>query len=72
MPNPTAARPRQQRPLCGNNISAAARHPAAALQQERRAQQPPFRTDVPCHTQTVPDLNGPAGAIGPPDSEAVP
>jgi ABC-type transporter Mla subunit MlaD len=27
---------------------------------------PPFRMDVPCHTQDVPDLNGPAGAIGPP------
>jgi phospholipid/cholesterol/gamma-HCH transport system substrate-binding protein len=27
---------------------------------------PPFRQDVPCYTQDVPDLNGPAGAIGPP------
>jgi phospholipid/cholesterol/gamma-HCH transport system substrate-binding protein len=27
---------------------------------------PPFRMDVPCHTQQVPDLNGPAGAVGPP------
>jgi phospholipid/cholesterol/gamma-HCH transport system substrate-binding protein len=27
---------------------------------------PPFRMDVPCHTQAVPDLNGPAGDIGPP------
>jgi hypothetical protein len=26
---------------------------------------PPFRMDVPCHTQDVPDLNGPAGAVGP-------
>jgi ABC-type transporter Mla subunit MlaD len=27
---------------------------------------PPIRMDVPCHTQDVPDLNGPAGAVGPP------
>jgi ABC-type transporter Mla subunit MlaD len=27
---------------------------------------PPFRMDVPCPTQAVPDLNGPAGNIGPP------
>jgi ABC-type transporter Mla subunit MlaD len=27
---------------------------------------PPFRTDVPCYTQDVPKLNGPAGAVGPP------
>jgi hypothetical protein len=27
---------------------------------------PPVRMDVPCHTQDVPDLNGPAGAVGPP------
>ncbi len=34
--------------------------------------QPPFRMDVPCYTQEVPDLNGPAGAIGPPSPKAVP
>jgi hypothetical protein len=27
---------------------------------------PPVRMDVPCHTQDVPNLNGPAGAVGPP------
>jgi ABC-type transporter Mla subunit MlaD len=27
---------------------------------------PPFRMDVPCYTQDVPDINGPAGAVGPP------
>ena len=27
---------------------------------------PPFRTDVPCQSSAVPDLNGPAAAIGPP------
>jgi phospholipid/cholesterol/gamma-HCH transport system substrate-binding protein len=26
---------------------------------------PPFRTDVPCHLNAIPDLNGPAGAVGP-------
>jgi phospholipid/cholesterol/gamma-HCH transport system substrate-binding protein len=33
---------------------------------------PPFRQDVPCHKNTVPDLNGPLAAQGPPDPEAVP
>jgi phospholipid/cholesterol/gamma-HCH transport system substrate-binding protein len=32
---------------------------------------PPFRPDVPCHTNPVPDLNGPLAAQGPPDPEAV-
>jgi ABC-type transporter Mla subunit MlaD len=27
---------------------------------------PPFRTDVPCHLNAIPDLNGPAAAAGPP------
>jgi phospholipid/cholesterol/gamma-HCH transport system substrate-binding protein len=26
---------------------------------------PPYRTDVPCQDSAVPDLNGPAGAVGP-------
>jgi ABC-type transporter Mla subunit MlaD len=36
---------------------------------------PPFRTDVPCYTQAVPDVNGvngPAGDPGPPSPVAVP
>jgi virulence factor Mce-like protein len=33
---------------------------------------PPFRMDVPCHTQAVPDVNGPAAALGPPSPEVVP
>jgi phospholipid/cholesterol/gamma-HCH transport system substrate-binding protein len=33
---------------------------------------PPFRMDVPCHTQAVPEINGPAAALGPPSPEAVP
>ena len=28
--------------------------------------------DVPCYTQPVPDLNGPAAALGPPDPEGGP
>jgi ABC-type transporter Mla subunit MlaD len=34
--------------------------------------QPPFRMDVPCYTQKVPDLNGPAADIGPPSPKAAP
>jgi phospholipid/cholesterol/gamma-HCH transport system substrate-binding protein len=49
--------------MWANNISSVLgtrpRLPAGGL--------PPFRMDVPCHTQDVPDLNGPAGAVGPPD-----
>jgi phospholipid/cholesterol/gamma-HCH transport system substrate-binding protein len=33
---------------------------------------PPIRSDVPCHTNDVPDLNGPAAAVGPPSPEATP
>jgi ABC-type transporter Mla subunit MlaD len=33
---------------------------------------PPFRMDVPCYTQDVPDINGPAADPGPPSPEAVP
>ncbi len=33
---------------------------------------PPFRPDVPCYRNAVPDLNGPAAAQGPPDPKAVP
>jgi hypothetical protein len=36
---------------------------------------PPFRTDVACHRNAVPDINGAAGgpgAIGPPMPEALP
>jgi ABC-type transporter Mla subunit MlaD len=30
---------------------------------------PPFRGDVPCHTNDVPDLNGIASAVGPPSPQ---
>ena len=33
---------------------------------------PPFRMDVPCYTQAVPDINGPAADTGPPSTEVVP
>jgi ABC-type transporter Mla subunit MlaD len=33
---------------------------------------PEFRTDVPCYINAVPNLNGPAAAIGPPSPAAVP
>jgi phospholipid/cholesterol/gamma-HCH transport system substrate-binding protein len=31
---------------------------------------PPFRPDVPCFESDLPDLNGPAAAVGPPSPEA--
>ena len=33
---------------------------------------PPYRTDVPCYINAIPDLNGPAAALGPPSPAAVP
>jgi len=33
---------------------------------------PPFRTDVACQNNPVPDLNGPAAAQGPPDPAPFP
>jgi virulence factor Mce-like protein len=33
--------------------------------------EPPFRMDVPCHKNAVPDLNGPAADLGPPSPRAV-
>ena len=32
---------------------------------------PPFRMDVPCHTQALPEIND-AAPVGPPSPEAVP
>ena len=49
------ATPDDTRSTSRNTIAAAARHPAAA----RRPAAPPFRTDVPCYKNPVPDLNGP-------------
>ncbi len=61
MPQPGASSP-ETKSMWANNIDERARHPPAAA----RRRQPPFRMDVPCYTQDVPDLNGPAGAVGPP------
>jgi hypothetical protein len=33
---------------------------------------PPFNTNVACQNNPVPDLNGPAAAIGPPSPAAIP
>jgi hypothetical protein len=33
---------------------------------------PPFRTDVTCQSNPIPDLNGPAAAQGPPDPAPFP
>jgi hypothetical protein len=33
---------------------------------------PPFRTDVTCQSQPIPDLNGPAAAQGPPNPAPYP
>ena len=57
--------------LFGKNIAA----PLGTRPRLPVGGKPPFRMDVPCHTQDVPDLNGvngPAGDIGPPSPEAYP
>jgi virulence factor Mce-like protein len=55
--------------IWGHNISA----PLGTRPRLPAGGKPPFRMDVPCYTQDVPDLNGsPAGAIGPPSPKAVP
>lgn len=33
---------------------------------------PPVRSDVPCHENAVPNLNGPAAQVGPPSPKAIP
>lgn len=73
MPNPNGGPgPPPTGPLFGYNISAPLGTRPRLPTKNGVAQQPPFRMDVPCHTQTVPDLNGPAGAIGAPVPKAVP
>lgn len=46
--------------------------PARGIQPELPSTQPPFRTDVPCHKNPPPDLNGPAGQPQPSDMTVVP
>jgi ABC-type transporter Mla subunit MlaD len=36
------------------------------------SRQPPFRPEVPCHSNPLPNLNGPAAAVGPPAEVVVP
>jgi phospholipid/cholesterol/gamma-HCH transport system substrate-binding protein len=57
-----------EKSLWGRNIS----EPLGTRPRLPVGGMPPFRMDVPCYTQAVPDLNGPAGAVGPPSPEAVP
>jgi virulence factor Mce-like protein len=73
MPNPLGgAGVTPTGPLWGNSISAPLGTRPRLPGKNGVAQQPPFRMDVPCHTQAVPNLNGPAGAVGPPDPQPVP
>jgi hypothetical protein len=68
---PTTAPGIGEKSLWGRNIA----EPLATRPRLPVEGQPPFRMDVPCHTQAVPDLNGtngPAGDVGPPSPEAVP
>jgi phospholipid/cholesterol/gamma-HCH transport system substrate-binding protein len=61
----------QNESIWANNISA----PLGTRPRLPAGGKPPFRMDVPCYTQDVPDLNGvngPAGDVGPPDPEAIP
>jgi phospholipid/cholesterol/gamma-HCH transport system substrate-binding protein len=54
--------------LYGNNISA----PLGTRPRLPAGGKPPFRMDVPCYTQDVPDLNGPAAAVAAPDPAPIP
>jgi phospholipid/cholesterol/gamma-HCH transport system substrate-binding protein len=46
----------------GNTIE-----PPQGVQPFQARSLPPFRMDVACHTNDVPDINGPAAAVAPPD-----
>ena len=69
MANPNPTNQPANNYLWGKNISAPlGTRPRLPVSGEK----PPVRMDVPCYTQDVPDLNGPAAAIGPPSPEAYP
>lgn len=51
----------------GNTIA-----PPLGTQPLKPAKAPPTRTDVACHTNPVPNLNGPQAAVGPPNPEPSP
>jgi phospholipid/cholesterol/gamma-HCH transport system substrate-binding protein len=53
--------------LWGHNISP----PIGTRPRLPKGGEPPFRPDVPCYKNAVPDLNGPAADQGPPSPEAV-
>jgi phospholipid/cholesterol/gamma-HCH transport system substrate-binding protein len=55
----------QQTKLFGNTIES----PGGV--QPALSTKPPYRTDVPCYTQDVPDINGPAAAAGAPNPSSV-
>jgi phospholipid/cholesterol/gamma-HCH transport system substrate-binding protein len=57
----------QQETLWAHNIS-----PPIGTRPVVTGKAPPFRQDVACFKNAVPDLNGPLAAQGPPDPEAVP
>jgi phospholipid/cholesterol/gamma-HCH transport system substrate-binding protein len=57
----------QNTSLWGHNISA----PLGTRPRLPVAGKPPFRMDVSCYKNAIPDLNGPAAAIGPPDPKKV-
>ena len=49
------------------------RAPTAPLgSQPVSGSKPPFRTDIPCYISPVPDVNGPAGAVGPASPATLP
>ena len=74
MPNPRGGLWRSpERRAVGAQRRGAGRHPppASVSNGPGPTTPPPFRMDVPCHTQDVPDING-AAPLGPPSPEAVP
>ncbi len=75
MPNPLGANAApQNNALYAHNIAdpVATRPRLPASTGPGFTNPPPFRMDVPCHTQAVPEINGPASALGPPTPETVP
>jgi phospholipid/cholesterol/gamma-HCH transport system substrate-binding protein len=65
-PNPAGAF--GARALFGNNISP----PLGVQPAFQKGGPPPYRPDFPCYRNPLPDLNGPAAAVAPPDLTAVP
>jgi phospholipid/cholesterol/gamma-HCH transport system substrate-binding protein len=45
--------------------------PVLGTQPTQPSRRPPLRSDVACHENDVPNLNGPAAAVGPPSPRAV-